>query len=298
MTRIGLAVLLLVALAAGLCAAAEVPFPPPTGVPFGELLSGRDYPLSLTFKDLDNTWRAFSLPGEADGSRTVCAAYTGPGRVYYTKGQTATVTGRQQFLVAYATELEPPNPSVVMAGRGGELQPLTEESTLRLALLNIASLGAVSGLRVFDREAELATYNRALEGLQEMVPSRSRDSGQPEPGSPAANLKSVARAVETYAVDYDMYPPMKTPQAFRSALEEYVKDVAAFKDPTTGTFFALNTGLSEKPTSRVTEPAKTVVAYQEKAGKDGKRSVAFADGSVKSLAEKEWTEAKTASGLK
>jgi len=45
----------------------------------------------------------------------------------------------------------------------------------------------------------------------------------------------VARAVQTYAVDYDKYPPMKTPQAFRSALEEYVKDVAAFKDPTTGT---------------------------------------------------------------
>ena len=41
MTRIGLAVLLLVALAAGLCAAAEVPFPPPTGVPFGDLLTGR-----------------------------------------------------------------------------------------------------------------------------------------------------------------------------------------------------------------------------------------------------------------
>jgi len=101
-----------------------------------------------------------------------------------------------------------------------------------------------------------------------------------------------------YAADYDKYPPMKTPQAFRSALEEYVKDAAVFKDPTTGTFFALNTGLSEMPTSSVKEEAKTVVAYQEKAGTDGKRSVAFANGSVKSLAEKEWMEAKTASGMK
>jgi prepilin-type processing-associated H-X9-DG protein len=289
MTRTGLAVLLLVALAAGLCAAAEVPPPPAAGVPFGDLLSGRDYPLSLTLKDLDNTWRTFSMNGEGDASRTVCAAYTGPGKIYFTKGQTTTVTGRQQFLIAYSTQLGPPDPGAIMAGRGGEPQFLAQDSTLRLALLNVASLGTLADIRVFDREAEIAAFNRGVQGLQDMLSSRPQHDNQtgPAAGTPLANLKNVALAAVTYAIDYDKYPPMKTPQAFRSALSEYVKDAVVFKDPTTGAFFVLNAGLSEKPTTRVADASKTVLAYQEKADKDGKRGVAYADGHVASLTETE-----------
>jgi len=123
------------------------------------------------------------FPGEADGSRTVCAAYTGPGKIYFNQGAdghgdgTGTVPRR---LRGRNWSAEPKRRQ--WPGGAANCKPLTEESTLRLALLNIASLGAVSGLRVFDREAELATYKprpRGTAGDGPLALPRQRPSPSP-----------------------------------------------------------------------------------------------------------------------
>jgi len=98
-----------------------------------------------------------------------------------------------------------------MLGQGGEPPTLSADTPLRLSLLNLSSLGSLCDLRVFDQEAEIAAFNSSAAELRVMATSSRSDAGEqePQPGTPAANLKSVALAVEMYAADYDKYPPMK-----------------------------------------------------------------------------------------
>jgi hypothetical protein len=288
MTRITLVPLLLLVICSSAWAGAQ-----PTD--FATLLSGSSIPLTLTLKDLDNSWRVFSASGAQETAGGIYAAmYGAPGVAYYSKGQTVTVSG-ETYLVAYSLQAKRPGYVTMMMGRGGGVQPetLTAASPVGLSLLNVRTMGDLTDIHPFDRDAEIAAY---MKSYQELAAAAAASSGE-EAASSTSSIKNVAIAVEMFMADYDKLPPMKTPEDFRKALEEYVKNDDAFKDPETGEYFAVNSSISEKSVSDIKDPAKMVVAYQATPGKDGKRWVAFTDGHVQQVTGDQWKEFRDASGV-
>lgn len=112
------------------------------------------------------------------------------------------------------------------------------------------------------------------------------------------NLKKVAIALDMFGADHEgALPAMDKPEAFRKALDDYVENVEVFKDSETKDFFGVNPTLSGKKVKEVKNPAETIAVYQVKPGKDGKRGVIFADGSIKRLTAAEWTDLKVKSKI-
>jgi hypothetical protein len=288
MTRIMLVLLVLLAVCCSAWAGAE-----PTD--FATLLSGSSIPLTLTLKDLDGDWRAFSASGAQETAGGVYAAmYGAPSTVYYSKGQIAAASG-ETYLVAYSLQAKKPNYMTLMMGRGGPVQPetITAASPVGLSLLNVRTMGNLTDIRRFDRDAEIAAY---MKSYQEIAAAAAASSGE-ERSSAASNIKNVAIAVEMFIADYDKLPAMKTPEEFRAALQEYVQNDDVFKDPETGEYYAVNPSVSDKGVSDLKDPAKTVVAYQAAPDKDGKRWLAFADGHVQQATEDQWKGLKAGSGI-
>ena len=286
MTRIVVVCLVLLAICSSAWAGAEP-------MNFATLLSGSRMPLTLTLKDLDSSWRRLGASGGQEPGGIYAAMYGAPSVAYYSKGQTVTASG-ETYLVAYTLQAKRPSYAVMMVGHGGVGQPeaLTAASLVGLSLLNVRTMGNLTDIRPFNRDAEIAAYAKSYEELAAAMGT----SG--EEGTPAAsNLKNVAMAVQMFMTDYDKLPPMKTPEEFRSALEEYVQNDDAFKDAETGEYWAVNSSISEKSVSDIKDPAKTVVAYQAAPGRDGKRWVAFADGHVQGVTEDQWTDLKAGSGI-
>jgi prepilin-type processing-associated H-X9-DG protein len=288
MTRTTVVFLLLLAICSGAWAGGAAQ---PTD--FAALLSGSPVPLTLTLKDLDNSWRAFSASGAQEPGSVYGAIYGMPSTVYYSKGQTVTASG-ETYLVAYSLQAKKPSYVTMMMGRGGVGQPeaLTAASLVGLSLLNVRTMGNLTDIRPFDRDGEIAAYAKSYQDL-----AAAAASSNEEAPSSTSSLKNVAIAVEMFMADYDKLPPMKTPEDFRKALEEYVKNDAVFKDPETGEYYAVNSSISDKSVSDIKDPAKMVVAYQATPGKDGKRGVAFADGHVQQVTEDQWKDLKAGSNI-
>jgi len=288
MTRITMVFLLLAVCSSAWAGGAAQP------TDFATLLSGSSVPLTLTLKDLDGSWRAFGASGGQEPAGGVYAAmYGAPSIVCYSKGQTVTASG-ETYLVAYSLQAKRPSYVTMMMGRGGAVQPetLTAASPVGLSLLNVRTMGNLSDIRPFDRDAEIAAYVKSYQELAAAAASTGEEAA-----SSTSNLKNVAIAVQMFMADYDKLPPMKTPEDFRKALEEYVKNDEVFKDPEAGEYYAVNSSISDKSVSDIKDPAKMVVAYQATPGKDGKRWVAFADGHVQQVTEDQWKELKTGSSI-
>jgi prepilin-type processing-associated H-X9-DG protein len=288
MTRITMVSLLLLAICSGAWAGG-----PAQSTDYAALLSGDSIPLTLKLSDLDGSWRRFKVTGDQEPDAIYAAMYGVAGAVYYSKGQTVSVT-RETYLVAYGLQAKMPTYATTIMRRGAPPEPekLTAASPVALCLLNVRTMGNLADIRPFDRDAEIAAYLKLYEDLSAAMVSET--SGEP---SQMGNLKNVALAIQMFMADYDTTPPMKTPEAFRGALDEYVKNQDVFKDPETGEYYAINTSISDKSMSEITDPGKIVAVYEAQPGDDGKRGVAFLDGHVQRVSDDEWKRLRDASGI-
>jgi hypothetical protein len=228
-------------------------------------------------------------------------SYGGESAPAYTQGRTVNIGG-ENFLIAYVAEGKGGDYAGLMYnGRispdAPEPEPITGEATLSLVLLGQRGFTSMTKVRPFNLAAELADYERYLDNYRSFVANRS-SMNQQTPSQPADSLRTVAVALAMYAEDHGgALPPMDKPDAFRKALDDYVESADMLKDPETKEYYGINPSLSGKKVKQIENPSKTIVVYQAKPGKDGKRGVVFVDGTIRRLTETEWTELKAASKI-
>lgn len=286
-----LPVLLLIALSpAAAQAASETP------VSVSALLSGQVAPLTMTLGSLDGRWCRFTT-GAAGGTDIYAAMYGIEPTPYYTKGQ-AVRAGDQLYLLAYKAQIRPAGLWMVMAGRGGlgDVPTVTEETTLGLCLLNLATTGSFLDISVFDLESEIDRYAQAAERLQAAVDQMGVSY---EEEVVEDNLDQIAIALEMYTIDHgDVLPPMVTQAEWEEALSWYVADSSVFVDPATEEPYRINASLSGLELTAIEDPGSVVAVYEAQLRDDGMRKVVFADGSAGYVTEDGWDELKAASGIR
>jgi hypothetical protein len=267
-----------------------------------DFLAGKVAPFTLKLKDLDGSYLRFSSSYISSGGwLSLMPRYGGEGVPTYTQGRTINIGG-EDFLLAYGVEVKGGDSSMFMYGRpdpnATEPEPVTGDSILSLMLIGQRGITALVKVRPFNLATELADFQRYLDSYQQMAASRNAMNQPGGMQAPPDNLKLVAIALDMFASDHDgVFPPMDKPEAFRKALDEYVENAEIFKDPDTKEYYAINPTLSGKKLKEIKNPAEIIAVYQSKPGKDGKRGVAFVDGSIKRLTGAEWTDLKVKSNI-
>jgi len=264
-------------------------------VSFVELLGGKTAPLSLRLKDLTDEWRRFSTSGGMSGglesflmmAATEGRALPGPS-VFYTKGQTVTLN-TETFLIAYQQEAKPVDFRQIMENH--ELpaqQPLTPDTPVNLALLNLRNIGNILDIRPFKLEEELAAVKE-----QQTVMSRAREKALQTQSM--NNLRQCDIAVLMYAQDHDETLPAFDKQENWNA--ELALPAQVWKHPLTGEPYKANVKVGGKPLGQFDNPATVVVLYEATTWTDGKRNVAFLDGHIELVSADRWNELKQQDGI-
>ncbi len=119
--------------------------------------------------------------------------------VYYTKGQTGSIGG-ETFLIAYRYEKPEVNfmQLIMESEQNGGKEPdfakmaatgkMSPESAVTLSLLNVKSISAMSGIRSFDMNQEIAESQKGGGGLLEMLAAKK--NAPPPPPDVAAPVEA------------------------------------------------------------------------------------------------------------
>lgn len=267
---------------------------------FEQLLAGKEYPLSLKFKDLDGNWRRFSANAGADAANVVRAMYgaaAGGGNLFYTKGQTVSVGG-ETYLVAYRVQTK----AMDMAGiqvamqaammRGGqppEPEKPTAMTSLALTLLNLRSTGSLADIRAFNLEAEI-TGTEAPSGEEDKHAQEVNDAT-------IKNLRQIGTALLTYVGERKVLPVLTDAKAAQNELVLYLRSKDVFNQPGTQKPYQPNAALSGKKPSEFEKPDRVAVFYEPAASADGLRACLFLDGHAERVAEQQWKKIKELSQI-
>jgi hypothetical protein len=138
-----------------------------------DLLSGKQVPLALKLKNLDASWRRVRVsPSDAGAFLGMYAQLLGGAGsgVYYTKGEVVVLAGLT-YVIAYQHPIKPVDTTALF--RGGtppEPEPLTPESPLALALIQLHTAGTLGDIRPFNLDQEIAEragLQKAVEGAHD-----------------------------------------------------------------------------------------------------------------------------------
>lgn len=105
-----------------------------------------------------------------------------------------------------------------------------------------------------------------------------------------SNAKQIATAALIYSSDYDdLFPAANSSDEFKKNVMPYLKNEEVFKTGNpNGSRFLYNVKLSGVFAGVVDDPGQTILVYESAPWPDGKRTVAFADGSAKRVSTEEW----------
>ena len=258
-----------------------------------ELLSGKRAPLALKLKDLDASWRRVRVsPSDAGAIPSMYAQLLGGGSagVYYTKGEIVLVVG-ESYVIAYQHPVK--TLDVMALYRGGNppgLEPLTAESPLTLALIQLRTAGTLGDIRPFNLDQEIAEGA----GIQKAVEGARDNSAN---NNSLNNLKQIGLGLMMYADDHDnKLPDLSDAPSLKKALASYLKDEKVFVQPRTGKPYLPNSSLSSKD-QKGTNTANEVVVYEADPAEDGTRAVLFGDAHVERVDETRWLELKKTSNI-
>lgn len=124
---------------------------PSLSQPLLEILEGDRYPLSFQLKDLDSSWRVFSISGQLEAGLflTIIGSFVGvvPNE-YYTQGETVNV-GDETYLVVYSIPVS--------------VSEAIPEAPVNLSLLNVRAISSMNNVQPFDLDAELAKLQIRLQ---------------------------------------------------------------------------------------------------------------------------------------
>ena len=258
-----------------------------------ELLSGKQVPLTLKLKDLDGSWRRTRV-SSSDSSNALLGMYAqlmeGGGSVYYTKGETVVLDGLT-YIIAYQHLTKPVDTMALF--RGGsppEPEPLTAESPLALALIQLRATGTLGDIRPFNLDEEIAEQagiRQAVEGAQDKNVNLNSVN----------NLKQIGLGLAMYADDHNgKLPDLSDPQSMKKAITRYIANEKVFLHPKTGKPYQPNPSFSGKEWQG-TNTVDNVLAYEAEPGDDGTRAALFGDGHVARVNETRWQELKKTSNI-
>ncbi|MCL6474682.1 MAG: hypothetical protein K6U75_06485 [Firmicutes bacterium] len=115
----------------------------------------------------------------------------------------------------------------------------------------------------------------------------------------SAHMKKALKAVQMYLQEWDnMFPPATTAQKLSEALQPYAADKYVLTCPVTRKDYKTNPHITWRPASMHPKMSDVVVLYDAVPHKDKKYLVAYADGSVKAVTEKELAAIKQKARLK
>jgi hypothetical protein len=294
----------LAALAVAVSSLAAVPvgaFPQGRPLTMTEALSGNPFPLTRRLGDLDSAWRRFWLQrvptsgGTDPLSRAMLAMMeqtpillSSP--VYYSRGETVRIEGKA-YLLAYVLKPPTPDPEKMQdtpAGKMPVAETRTPDTLVHLALIDVASIRGMDGIRAFDLQTEImggmdvATNREILE--------RARASAINT--SSLSNLKQIGTAMVMYAQDYDeVFPPLRNPAEAKRLLMPYIKSEDVFVHPGSKKPYVPNPAASRKSLAVIERPVDLIVFYEPDAAPDGTRGAVFADGHAKRLTPIQWQNA-------
>ncbi|HOS43587.1 MAG TPA: hypothetical protein PK794_07860 [Armatimonadota bacterium] len=281
--------LLAALLLGGLCLAApqKTSVPPPLTIL--EVLSGKVAPLSVPLKALHPKWVCFEYAGADESELFLALASQGQvttGATYYSKGQTITLAG-EQYLIAYRQERPPVDLTIMMRPQTTVevREPLTPETALRLALLNVKSTGGLIRIRPFNLKAELAAGNTAQQAMDQAA-ARERSM---------SNIHQLLVATQMYAQDHNQnMPPMDDLAAMKRVV---AAPEQVWAHPVPGMAYAVNPQLSGIHLGQIDQPQAAVVIFDAAPWPDGTRTVGFLDGHVEQADETRWQELKAQGGF-
>jgi prepilin-type processing-associated H-X9-DG protein len=258
-----------------------------------ELLSGKPVPLALKLKDLDGSWRRTRV--SSSDSNALLGMYAelmggGGGGVYYTKGETVVLDGLT-YIIAYQHLLKPVD--TVALFRGGqppELEPLTPESPLALALIQLRTAGTLGDIRPFNLDDEIAEGTNIQKAVQE---SNSRAANY----SSVSNLKQIGLGLAMYADEHNnKLPDMSTPQSLKKALTSFITNEKVFLQSKTGKPYQPNPSFTAQPWQGP-NASTDVLVYEADPSEGGNRTVLFGDGHVERVDATRWQELKKTSNI-
>lgn len=121
----------------------------------------------------------------------------------------------------------------------------------------------------------------------------------PESQKCAAHMKKATTALKLYLQDWEnIFPPATSAQKLNEALQPYAADKYALTCPVTRKEYKTNPHITWRPASMYTKLSEVPVLLDAVPHKDKRYLVAFADGSVKALTEKELSELKKKARLR
>lgn len=287
----------------GALPSATIPLPLAQGpeMTMTEALSGKTFPLTRKLGELNGDWRRFWLhrasSANTDPVSRVLIESMQPmpiliaSPVYYTQGDTVRIEGKA-YLVTYVWRPQVPSPEELQNSPIGKTPPpetLTSETTIRLALISVASIRGMDGISPFDLKREMASNimfgSSDREGLDRARTSAFNTSS-------LSNLKQIGLAVMMYCQDYDeKLPPLRDPTEAKRLLYPYVRNDDVFLHPSSNKPYLPNRAASRKILGNIKRPAELILFYEPDLAPDRTRGVVFADGHVKRLNETEWLNA-------
>jgi hypothetical protein len=281
--------------------AAPIPLAQGREMTMTEALSGKPFPLIRKLGELNGDWRRFWLHraspygGDDPLTRAVMetlepAPIVIASPVYYTLGETVRIEGKA-YLIAYVWRPRVPSPGELQDSPVGKMappEPLTSETTIRLALISVSSIRGLNGIRPFDLKTEMA--GGIDPGSDGEIFERARASAINT--ASLSNLKQIGLAAMMYAQDYDeRFPPLRNPAEAKRLLFPYVKNEAVFIHPASKKPYVPNPVASRKQMAAIQRPAELILFYEPDVAPDGTRGATFADGHAKRLNEVEWLNA-------
>jgi hypothetical protein len=276
------------------------------------IISGRQIPLTLQLKQLDNSWRQIAISGQYEmgdlmKSWSSLFGAAGYNNNYYTQGQTVKIND-ETYVVAYrlpgsgkAVNFQSlfENALGSFSGSGcsstASSDKITPETSIGLSLLNTKTIGSLNDVRPFNLKEELA----ALEKIRQEAEAACEKTKAASMNSQVeTNLRALHTALQSYADSNNgKLPNTSNPDALKTALKDYVTDESVFVNPETMQAFTPNPSLSGKKLGDITNPDRVVAFYEAKPATDGTTGVIFVDGFYQRMTSEDWQKLKQESKL-
>jgi len=265
-----------------------------------EAMKAQQVPSTIHVEDLTADWHVIM----ADS-----AGYYRNSNLYYTHGDMF-IFGDQKFLVAYhLLDSSDPDKRDAQQYLGSQVRKsdshratplLLKNSQLALSLFSLSQAHDFQEIGKFDPAKDIAPAPPKF-----LIDRRISQSF----------LKQIALGIFMYAQDYDeKLPPMVAARSaehlmylpsskttsvptVQNLLQPYLKSTEIFLQPATHRPYLPNYKVSRLPLSKIDDPSRTFLFYEDAPDADGKRNVAFADGHVEALTESQFQWQRKAQGI-
>lgn len=252
-------------------------------VSLDSVLAGRDRPLSILAKQLNQDYRRMVVGGPAgiaSMQTLMIGAQTGVEMgLYFSKGEIVTAGG-ESYLIAYRPQFDIDPMLFNGHGHGGDDEPvrarkLRPNMALSLSLLNLRTNARLDDIRIFDPQRDMETPQESSEASER-------------------NLRALGRGLLTYfngrgrgampAMTSELTPALKR------TFYPFVHDQNLWLQPATEEPYRPNPRVSSLNVKNVAN-RKFLVAFSEATpGSDGRRGALFLDGHVERVSAARWRQ--------